>query len=175
MNGDVSVESEEGKGSTFKIHLLLDRFTEGDDGTEEKYTVPVPMEYQLSGCHVLIAEDNALNRTILEAMLTNEGITFTETVDGEESVKTFEGAPEHTFACVLMDMRMPKLDGIKATAAIRASEKADAKTIPIIGVSANGFADDIRKARLAGIDEYITKPIDRDHLLTAMTKLIKRI
>ena len=174
LNGDVSVESEEGRGSTFKIHLMLDRCVEGEDGTEDKYSVPAPMEFNLAGCHVLIAEDNALNRTILEAMLANEGISYVEAVDGAEALKLFTDAPAHTFRCILMDMRMPKMDGIRATAAIRASGKDDAKTVPIIGVSANGFADDIRKARLAGIDEYITKPIDRDHLLTAMTKLMKR-
>ena len=93
---------------------------------------------------------------------------------GEDALSAFLEAPEHTFACVLMDMRMPKMDGIRATAAIRASDRADARTIPIIGVSANGYADDIRKARQSGIDEYITKPIDRDGLLAAMSRLIRR-
>ena len=148
---------------------------EGEDGSQDKYNVPTPMEFNLAGCNVLVAEDNGLNRTILEAMLANEGITYAEAVDGEEALKAFLDAPEHTFSCILMDMRMPKLDGIRATVAIRAADKADAKTIPIIGVSANGFADDIKKARQAGIDEYITKPIDRDNLLMAMAKLIKRI
>ena len=73
-----------------------------------------------------------------------------------------------------MDMRMPKLDGIRATAQIRESGKSDARTIPIIGVSANGFMDDIRQAQIAGVNEYTTKPIERDSLLSAMDKLIKR-
>ena len=73
-----------------------------------------------------------------------------------------------------MDMRMPRLDGVRATTQIRDSGKSDAKTIPIIGVSANGYADDIRQARMSGIDEYTTKPIDRDSLLMAMSKLIRR-
>ena len=175
MDGDVSVDSEEGKGSTFLVHVMLDRYVDSDKGTEDKYTVPAPKDFHLAGVNVLIAEDNALNRTILESMLSNEGITYTEATDGEEALKAFTEAPEHTFACILMDMRMPRMDGIRATAAIRASGKRDAKTIPIIGVSANGFADDIKKARLSGIDEYITKPIDRDSLLNAMTKLIRHI
>lgn len=173
LNGDVSVESEEGKGSTFTIHIQLDRYVEGEKKPDE-YAVAEPGEYDLNGCHVLVAEDNVLNRTILGALLTNEGMTFVETGDGEEAVKAFLDAPEHTFDCILMDMRMPRLDGIRATMQIRESDKADAKTIPIIGVSANGFADDIRQARKAGIDEYATKPIDRDNLLAAMSKLIKR-
>jgi two-component system sensor histidine kinase/response regulator len=100
-------------------------------------------------------------------------MTYVEAIDGEEAVKTFVSSPEETFDCILMDMRMPKLDGIRATMQIRESSNADAKLVPIIGVSANGFADDIRQARKAGIDEYTTKPIDRDNLLSAMTRLIK--
>lgn len=173
LNGDVSVESEEGKGSTFTIHIQLDRFVEGGEKPEE-YAVAAPGEYNLVGCHVLVAEDNVLNRTILGALLANEGMSYVETSDGEAAVKAFIDAPEYTFDCILMDMRMPKLDGIRATTQIRESGKADAKLIPIIGVSANGFADDIRQARKAGIDEYTTKPIDRDSLLAAMSKLIKR-
>ena len=173
MNGDVSVESEEGKGSTFTIHVMLGRYDKDKDGADQ-YSVPAPMQYNLAGCNVLVAEDNALNRMILDVLLTNEGMTFVETSDGEKVVQAFINAPEYTFSCILMDMRMPVLDGIKATAQIRSSGKADARTIPIIGVSANGFADDIKQARLAGLDEYVTKPIDRDQLLSAMSKLIKR-
>ena len=142
--------------------------------TEGRYTTPAPEDYNLAGVRVLLAEDNALNRTILEALLSNEGIEYVVAVDGEEAVNAFINEPENSFDCILMDMRMPVLDGIRATQKIRASEKVDAKTIPIIGVSANGFADDIRQARKAGINEYTTKPIDRDCLLTAITKLIRR-
>ena len=173
MHGDVSVESEEGKGSTFTIHVQFDRYVQGEEAdSDNSHVVPVAQEYNLAGRNVLIAEDNALNRTILGALLANEGMTFVETANGEDVVKAYLDAPEHTFDCILMDMRMPKLDGIRATMQIRESGKADAKSIPIIGVSANGFADDIRQARLSGIDEYTTKPIERDNLLSTMTKLI---
>ena len=173
MNGDVTVESEVGKGTKFTIHVLLSRYMGTDDDKADDYMMLPPQDYNLSGCNVLIAEDNALNRTILGALLTNEGMTFIEACDGEEAVKAYQDAPDNTFDCVLMDMRMPKLDGIRATEAIRASKKADSKSIPIIGVSANGFADDIRQARLAGIDEYTVKPIERENLLSTMSKLIK--
>lgn len=169
----MNVESEEGKGSTYTIHVELDRYIE-DKELPEEHVSATPEEYDLSGCNILVAEDNALNRTILGALLTTEGMTYVETVNGEEAVNAFMDAPENTFDCILMDMRMPKLDGIRATTQIRDCGRADARTIPIIGVSANGFADDIRQARKAGIDEYTTKPIDRDSLLSAMTKLIKR-
>lgn len=168
LGGDVSAQSEEGSGSTFTIHVLLSRYHE-EEARQDDLTQPA--DYGLAGKNVLIAEDNALNRTILGALIKNEGMTYTEAADGEEAVSKFVDAPERTFDYILMDMRMPKLDGIRATSKIRSSGKGDAKTIPIIGVSANGFVDDIRKAQDAGVDEYTTKPIDRDSLLTVMKKL----
>ncbi len=173
MSGDVSVESEEGSGSTFTVHVMLERYVEGSEDRDKGLFPPQP-SYALEGSNVLVAEDNALNRTILGALLTNEGISYTEAADGEAVVQAFIDAPEHTFDCILMDMRMPKLDGIRATTRIRESGKLDSRTVPIIGVSANGFTDDIQKARLAGIDDYTTKPIDRDSLLSAMARHIKR-
>ena len=176
MGGTVSVESENGKGTVFTIHIRFDRYEVGSDDSSESFE-PVsdaPVEYELEGYNILVAEDNALNRTILGALLTNEGMTYTEVKDGEEAVSTFLSSPDLTFDCILMDMRMPKLDGIRATAQIRSCGKGDAKTVPIIGVSANGFMDDIRQAQAAGIDEYVTKPIERERLLANMDKLINR-
>ena len=172
MNGDVSVKSEPGSGSTFTIHVQLDRYVDKNISLLDDYAAAAQQDYGLRGRNILIAEDNALNRTILGALLENEGMTYVETTNGEEVFNAFESSPEGTFDCILMDMRMPKLDGIRAVTMIRASEKTDAATIPIIGVSSNGFADDIRQARLAGIDEYTTKPIDRDNLLSTMQRLI---
>ena len=173
QHGQVQAESEPGKGSTFTIRLPLERCPEAAAAPTRPADAG-PIDYQLAGCHILMAEDNALNRTILGAMLTNEGMTFSEAANGSEALKTFVESPERTFDCILMDMRMPKLDGIRATEMIRRSGKKDAKTIPIIGVSANGFNEDIKQAREAGIDEYTTKPIDRNSLLAAMARLIKR-
>ncbi|MDD3411525.1 MAG: chemotaxis protein CheB, partial [Eubacteriales bacterium] len=167
MNGRVDVESEVDKGSTFTIRILLDRYAPENER-------PRAGARSLRGCHILVADDNALNRTILCALLANEGMSFVETADGEETVNAYLAAPEGAFDCILMDMRMPKLDGIRATAAIRDSGRPDARSIPIIGVSANGFADDIRKARQAGLNEYTTKPIEKDRLFAAMRSLIQR-
>ncbi len=132
---------------------------------DEAQTLP---DYNLKGCNVLVAEDNSLNRAILGQILTHEGITYTEAADGAETVKIFTEAKSHTFDCILMDMKMPNIDGVRTTMMIRNSNKEDAKTIPIIGVSANNFADDINQAYNAGINDYTTKPIDRDHLLSAI-------
>ena len=128
----------------------------------------------LAGCNFLVAEDNQLNMTILGSILTHEGITFEEAGDGESAVKAYVDAPDNSFDCILMDMKMPGIDGIKATMMIRASGKSDCQTIPIIGVSANGFTDDIKQARAAGISGYITKPIDRDKLFDTIRDLVRK-
>lgn len=172
LGGDVSVESEEGKGSTFTVHIQLTRYSDKELIVDE--VANTPENYQITGKHVLLAEDNALNRTILATLLKSEGITYEEAEDGEIAVKKFIESEENTFDCILMDMKMPKLDGIRATMQIRESGKSDARKVPIIGVSANGFADDIRKAYEAGVDAYTTKPIDRENLFSTMEKLIHR-
>lgn len=175
MDGDVAVESEAGKGTIFTIHLaLLRRAPDAVPGGMGEAPDLDAARIDLRGSHVLVAEDNGLNRRILCNILAKEGMTYTETMDGETAFRAFAESPEKTFDFILMDMRMPKLDGIRATAEIRGSGKGDAATIPILGVSANGFAEDIKKARIAGVDEYIMKPIDRDSLLRAMKFLKAR-
>jgi CheY-like chemotaxis protein len=171
MDGNVSVESELNKGSTFTIIVHLLKYDPSE--TEDDF-VQDSKEHPLAGRHILMAEDNAVNRMILGSLLKNEGMTYAEASDGEEAVRLFTEAPENTFDCILMDMRMPNVDGIKATMMIRDSGKKDAETVPIIGVSANGFADDINQARKAGVSSYTVKPIDRDKLVEVMTKLIKK-
>ncbi len=169
MDGNVSVDSEIDKGSTFTITLKLKRYKAKKSTVRDKDGSVIA---DLSGRHVLVAEDNSLNRMILGAILKSEDITYAEAADGDEAVKLFVNSPPHTFDCILMDMRMPRMDGIKATTLIRDSNKSDAGTIPIIGVSANGFADDIKQAENAGLNDYTTKPIDKVKLLAMMAKYI---
>ncbi len=169
MKGDIQVESKVGQGSTFTIHLTVER----DDGRLRYQVVPEYNNVKLAGRNVLLAENNPLNRTILGAILNSEDITYVEAEDGEKAVRLFTESPEGTFDCVLMDMRMPKMDGIRATMAIRASERMDAKTVPIIAVSANGFKEDVEQAKEAGVNEYTTKPIDKDRLFATMKQLLR--
>ncbi len=169
MDGSVKVESEVGKGTTFTIHVVLEKYEKPDICTGD---ILLPPKINLSGRNILVAEDNSLNRTILCALLAKEGIRYSEACDGESAVNIYTSSPSGTFDCILMDMRMPKLDGIKATIMIRNSGKLDANTIPIIGVSANGFADDIKQAKFAGITAFTSKPIDKDKLLSLMRTAI---
>ena len=170
MDGEVAVESTPGQGSTFTIKVQLGRCAAK---SEEKNAGAALSQDLLTGRHVLVAEDNALNRMILCSILAKEGMTTAEAADGEAAVQIFIEAPENTFDFILMDMRMPKLNGIKATQLIRNCGKHDAATVPIIGVSANGFADDIKKAGDAGINEYTIKPINKDALLKTMKAMLK--
>lgn len=168
MNGDVTVASEINNGSTFtiSINLLKDTSTDVADDLNK--------EASLDGLNVLMAEDNAMNRMILGALLNQEKINYVEVVDGEKAIKAFLDSPPFTYDAILMDMRMPNVDGIQATIKIRESNKEDAKSIPIIGVSANGFSDDIKQALNAGLNSYIVKPIDRDILLKTLKKIVQR-
>ncbi|MDO5572513.1 MAG: chemotaxis protein CheB [bacterium] len=174
MNGDVKVESKVGKGSTFTIHVLLEQYTDQDGNPVKMNTIEELQDYQLSGCHALIVDDNEMNRKILGSLLAYEGMTYVEAEGGAEAVATYMEAPEKAFDCILMDIRMPQVDGIMATEQIRESGRVDAHTIPILGVSANGFPEDIEKAKNVGMDCYLTKPIDNDKLFMTISELIQR-
>lgn len=121
MNGNIQVENKVGEGTTFYIRIKVERWSEEEQEQEresQKYDAR-----RLKGSNILLAEDNPLNRTILGAVLSSEGISYSEACDGEEAVKLFIESPVHTFDCILMDMRMPNMNGIKATSLIRNSKK----------------------------------------------------
>lgn len=172
MNGDVQVKSEVGKGSTFTIHILLDQYIK-DDGTPVKInTISDLPDYHLTGLRALVVDDNDMNRKILGSLLAHEGMLFEEADGGAAAVQAFLDAPADWFSCILMDIRMPEVDGIQATMMIRASGRGDAAVIPIIGVSANGFTEDMENARKAGMNSYQIKPIDNNKLFKTMSELI---
>ena len=173
MNGDVEVESEVGKGSTFTIHIMLERYLDKDGLPILINKIEDMPDYQLTGCHALVVDDNEMNRKILGSLLSYEGMTFREAGGGEEAVQIYMEAPERTFDCILMDIRMPVVDGIEASHRIREACRVDSKIIPIIGVSANGFPEDIKKAQSVGIDCYLTKPIDNRKLFATISELIR--
>lgn len=172
MNGDVSVESKVGEGTTFTIHILLERYLTKEGAPAKIATIMDLPDYQLTGCRALVVDDNEMNRKILGSLLAYESMIFEEATGGKESVQMFIEKPEHYYDCVLMDIRMPEIDGIMATKMIRESGKKDGKTIPIIGVSANGFPEDMKKAKEVGMDDYTTKPIDNDKLFRTISELI---
>ena len=123
---------------------------------------------------VLLAEDNDLNAEITTLLLEKEGMVVTRAADGEQVVEIFKNAPAGAFAVILMDIMMPKLDGYGAAQAIRTlAGRADARTIPIIALSANVFAEDIEASKAAGMDAHLSKPLEVGKLIAAISRLYK--
>ena len=123
--------------------------------------------------HLLAAEDNELNAEIIEMLLTDDGAKVTVAKNGRQAVECFENNPPGTFDAILMDVMMPVMDGIAATKAIRAMDRPDAKTIPIIAMTANAFTEDRIRAKEAGMDEHVAKPVDVELLIKVIHKLVE--
>ena len=119
---------------------------------------------------ILLVDDNALNLEIAQYVLEDAGALVTLATDGQEALETFANKPIGTFHVVLMDVMMPRMDGLKATRRIRGLARVDARDVPIIGMSANAFSDDVVAAKQAGMDDYIVKPVNRDALLQVLAE-----
>ncbi len=170
MGGTISFESKKGVGTTFTISIPFAIY-EGETGksTEEEIAGAA-----LAGLRVLLVEDNELNMEISEFLVANEGAIVTKAWNGEEAVETFRESAEGAFDVILMDMMMPVMDGCEATRQIRAMDRADAKTIPIIAMTANAFSEDKEKTRAAGMNDHVSKPIKPKDLMQSILHWVKR-
>ena len=170
MGGNITVQSELNVGSTFVVELPL-AIDKADHAVEE-YTESID---NLEGIHALLAEDNELNMEIATELLEDEGMRITPAVNGQIAVDLFRQNPPGTFDVVLMDIMMPVMDGLEATRNIRETEDhPDAKTIPIIAMSANAFEEDIRKSMDAGMNAHLSKPINLEEVLKAISNLVRK-
>lgn len=169
MSGEITVESTLGKGSRFTVTLPLEA-VRTEEGAAE--TAPEEEDVDLTGKRVLLAEDNELIMEISMAILTMNGMEVVQAVNGAEAVERFAESPAHSIDAILMDMQMPEMDGCQAAQAIRAMDRPDAATVPIIAVTANAFAEDIAKTTEAGMDAHISKPIDFVVLNRTLARLI---
>ena len=168
MGGTVTFESEKGVGTTFvirvpfKIDLDADKREEQTDASEKS----------IKGLHILLAEDNELNMEITEFVLQNEGADLTKAWDGQEAVELFRNSEPGEFDVILMDIMMPVMDGYEAAKMIRSLDREDAKEIPIIAMTANAFTEDRIRAKEAGMDEHVAKPVDVELLIKVIHKLV---
>ena len=119
-----------------------------------------------------MVEDHPLNTEIAKRLLERKGMTVSCAVNGEEGVKCFEASKERAFDAVLMDIRMPVMDGLEAARAIRKLAREDAQTVPIIAMTANAYQEDIMMSKLAGMDAHLAKPIEPEVLYEALAKKI---
>ena len=172
MDGEITVTSEKGTGSTFTVAVSLGRVRHDDMPEQEASGNAPPDEAALQGCHVLIAEDQAINAEVLTDLLELEGISSEWAENGRLAVDLFAGSEEGHFAAILMDMRMPVLDGLEATREIRKLSRPDAAAIPIIALSANAFEDDVKQCLEAGINAHLSKPVDMERLKAVLAELI---
>ena len=166
MGGTIQIDSVENQGTT--IHVVIP-FEIAEESAAVQEMSELPKE-NLSGCRILLVEDNELNREIAAFLLKDEGISVTEAEDGQQAVECFLKMPEGYYDAVLMDIMMPVMDGYQATRAIRGSGKKDAAMIPIIAMTANAFAEDKRKTMEAGMDAHLSKPINVPELMDTIRK-----
>lgn len=169
MGGSIAVESKKGVGSTFTVEIPLELAEQVIQSEQKQH-----LHRDLTGIHVLMAEDNDLNAELATIMLEDAGMTVTRASDGKEVVNLFKNHPRGTYDLILMDIMMPNMDGHQAAKAIRTLgiERSDAVTIPIIALSANAFIDDIQESLDSGMNDHISKPINMEELIDTITKYI---
>jgi signal transduction histidine kinase/AmiR/NasT family two-component response regulator len=172
MGGAIRVESKKGVGTSFIVSIVSPCIQR----TEPEETAAVPTsgpDYSgLAGRHVLLCEDHPLNQEIARALLTGKKMFVQIAEDGQKGAEAFAASPAGYFDCILMDIRMPVMDGYEAARAIRALDRPDAKTVPILAMTADAFADDVQKCLDAGMNGHISKPIEPDVLFGTLSAVI---
>ena len=177
MEGTISVESEKGRGSTFTVIITLKTLDDeepgaaaGDASEDKKSRTPA----DIKGRRILIAEDIPVNAEIVKKVLSVNGASTDIAANGREAIELFSGNGSWYYDAILMDVKMPEMDGLEATKAIRALERTDAKDIPIVAMTANAFDEDIKRSLQAGMNAHLSKPFDAGQLCEVLAELIGR-
>ena len=187
MNGTISVDSEKGVGSTFTVNVTL-RCSERSDTDQiaeirgHEFRQSIDRQQQkadsggekadLTGRRILLAEDMLINAEIMIELLEMMEIQVEHTENGRLTVERFSEKPEGYFDAILMDMRMPEMDGLTAAKTIRALDREDAKKIPIIALTANAFDEDVQRSLQAGMNAHLSKPVEPERLYETLAELI---
>lgn len=184
MGGTITVKSQLEKGSVFTLQLPLEQvkeeINEGDFETwgmekehHEHFRKETRKSYHFEQERILLVEDNMINREIAKTLLEMQGLVVESAENGKEAVDKYEKSAPGKYQAILMDIRMPVMDGLEATRSIRALAREDAVKIPIIAMTANAFLDEQEEAFAAGISDYLTKPVDADELYTCLERLFR--
>lgn len=172
MGGTIHVDSSPGEGSTFDVELSL-RIQDDTVQAQNIYTPKELAAFDYHGKHFLIAEDNELNAEIICQLLDMEGAQTTLTSDGRQALERFSHSPAGTYDVILMDIQMPVMNGYESTRAIRSLKREDARTIPIVAMTADAFAEDIQRAREAGMNAHVAKPLDMRVLSDTLSQVLQ--
>ena len=176
MNGDIHVKSKEGEGTEFDVTLFL-KF-----GNSGSYLQPASADggiselqnSDFSGERILLVDDNELNCEIAEELLEMTGIIVETAADGQDALTKFTASEPGYYDLIFMDIQMPVMNGYAAASAIRALDRPDAKSVPIIAMTADAFAEDVKKAHNAGMNEHIAKPLDIARLITVLKEWLPK-
>ena len=164
-----SFESKIDEGCRFTVQLPF-RIAPED---EVKRTEEPENAGNIEGKSILLVEDNELNMDISKTILTDAGANVTMAVNGKLALEAFKASEQGAFDMILMDVMMPVMNGYEATRGIRLLDRADAKEVPIIALTANAFAEDVEKAKKAGMNDHLAKPLDIQRMLTLIAKYVK--
>ena len=170
MGGVIAVESEVNQGSTFSFSLAFPLSEPSEQVEEAEEDLPL----DLSGKRILIAEDIEINRIILKELLYDTKAELIEAEDGLAALNMFRDSQPYYYDFIFMDIQMPQMDGYESTRSIRSLDRQDAKTVPIVAVSANAYQDDVNMAVQAGMDRHIPKPIDLEQALMVLRELMPK-
>ena len=169
MGGTITFESKKGEGTTFVIKIPFKIDQDADKDKKQKDM----LEKSIKDLKILLVEDNELNMEIAEFVLQNEGVSVTKAWNGQEAVWIFKKSRPDEFDVILMDIMMPVMNGYEAAKIIRTLDRDDAKTVPIIAMTANAFTEDRLKSKESGMNEHIAKPVDAKLLVKVISELVE--
>ena len=173
MGGSIQVESRQGIGTKFTVDLSFDIASKEEVyGSED--TIESSAIHTIKGKRILLVEDNELNAEIAKTVLEDVGALITRAENGQQALELFKEKPAGTFDVILMDLMMPVMDGYTATKKIRSLEHSDAKTIPIIAMTANAFQEDAEKCIAVGMNAHLAKPLNIEKMMTTICHLVKK-